>query len=96
MLAFSPGENFYDFLVRDEAIGVRCPIFVAAESDSNAVNSTEQLLGAVPAAIRVLSRLRHASHGATMLRREINPRGGAENWAAVLEFLALLPEEPPA
>lgn len=96
MLAFSPGENFYDFLVRDAAIGVRCPVFVAAESDSNAVKSAEQLLDAVPAAIRVLFRPRHATNGATMLRRDINPRGGAENWAAVLEFLALLPEEPPA
>ena len=45
---------------------------------------------------RVLFRPRHATHGATMLRRDVNPRGGAENWAAMLEFLALLPEEPPA
>ena len=51
---------------------------------------------AVPASPRILFRPRHATHGATMLRRDVNPRGGAENWAAVLEFLGLLPDEPPA
>jgi dienelactone hydrolase len=96
MLAFSPGEYFYDFSVHDSASRVRCPVFVAAENDPNAVASAERLLDAVPATIRVLFRPRHATHGATMLRRDVNPRGGAENWAAMLEFLALLPEEPPA
>lgn len=96
ILAFSPGEYSYDFSVHDAAARVRCPVFVASEDDPHAMASAERLLDAVPAAVRVLFRPRHATHGATMLRRDVNPRGGAENWAAVLEFLALLPEEPPA
>jgi hypothetical protein len=60
------------------------------------MTSAERLLDAASAKIRVLFHPRHATHGATMPRRDINPRGGAENWAAVLEFLALLPDEPPA
>lgn len=96
ILAFSPGEYFDDLSIRESATRVRCPVFVAAENDPHAINGAERLLDAVPAATRVLFRPRHATAGATMLRRDINPRGGPENWAAVLEFLALLAEEPPA
>jgi dienelactone hydrolase len=96
VLAFSPDEYFYDLSVREAAARVRCPVFVTSENDPYAIAAAEALLDAVPAPIRVVFRPRHATPGVTMLRRDVNPRGGGENWAAVMEFLALVEEQPPA
>jgi dienelactone hydrolase len=90
VLAFSPAEYFYGNSVRDAASRVRCPVFVTSENEAGAIEEAGRIIEAVPAAIRVTFRPRHATEGATMLRRDINPRGGAENWAAVMEFLGLL------
>jgi dienelactone hydrolase len=90
VLAFSPAEYFYGISVRDAASRVRCPVFVTAENNAGAIDEARKILDAVPAAIRVMFRPRHATKGATMLRRDINPHGGAENWTAVMEFLDLL------
>jgi dienelactone hydrolase len=96
VLAFSPAEYFYGISVRDAAMRVHCPVFVTSENSAGAIDEATKIIDAVPAAIRVTFRPRHATDGATMLRRDVNPRGGGENWAAVMEFLDLLDGMPPS
>lgn len=96
ILAFSPAEYFHGISVHDSAMQVRCPVFVTSENTAGAMDEARKIVEAVPAAIRVTFRPRYATKGATMLRRDVNPRGGGENWTAVMEFLGLLDGQPPS
>jgi dienelactone hydrolase len=96
VLAFSPGEYVQGVSVHDAAARVTCPVFVTSDDDPGEIDDAEKVLDAVPGKIKVMFRPRHAMQGATMLRADINLRGSSENWAAVLEFLALIDREPPA
>jgi alpha-beta hydrolase superfamily lysophospholipase len=88
LLAFSPGEYLAGVSVRAAAARVRCPAFVTSASDAEEERAAATLLEAVPGAPKRQHRARAGLHGSATLRADRNPRGAAENWAAVTAFLA--------
>lgn len=85
LLAFSPGEYLPGFSVRGAAARVNCPAFVA--SDRGEEGEAARLLDAVRGAPKRQFRPVAGAHGSSILRADRNPRGAAQAWAAVREFL---------
>jgi dienelactone hydrolase len=93
VMAFSPGEylqenNRNDHSVRDAAAEVRVPVFVTSALDTEEIAAARAIAGAVPGSSTVqFVPKRGGVHGSSTLRRDRNPKGAEENWAAVEQFL---------
>lgn len=87
VLSFSPGEYFGSaFSVKDAAAQVRAPVFVTSASDSGEEAAAKEIISAVPGA-KTQFVPKHGTHGSATLRKDQNPKGAEENWAAVEAFL---------
>jgi dienelactone hydrolase len=90
LLAFSPGEYFdNNHLIRDAAAKVNIPVFVDSAKDDKEVEVARSIIDAVPdtkGKVQFVPQIAGV-HGASTLRDDRNPRGAAENWAAVMDFL---------
>ena len=90
VLAFSPGE----YLARKDAVktaarALRVPVFVDQASDPEELAASKAILAVVPGPDKQLFVPRVAGvHGSSTLREDRNAKGAAENWDAVLAFLA--------
>ncbi len=90
VLAFSPGEYLGDdHSVRDAAAQVRVPVFVTSALDPEEIAAARKIVQAVPgsSAVQFVPK-RGGVHGSSTLIQERNPKGAAENWAAVERFLS--------
>lgn len=87
VMAFSPGE-YLDASVAGASQKVVVPVFVTSASDQNEIAAAKAILDASPAAIKVQLVPKSGVHGSSTLRSSSNPGGAAENWSAVLAFLA--------
>jgi dienelactone hydrolase len=90
LLAFSPGEYLAGpSSVRSAAASI--PIFVTSAKESGEVAQAKAILDAASARQKVQFVPYIAGvHGSSTLRSDRNPKGAAENWAAVKAFLASL------
>lgn len=90
VLAFSPGEYLgRKDAVRTAARTLRVPLFVDQASDPEELAASKAILAAAPGPDKVLFVPRVAGvHGSSTLREDRNAKGAAENWDAVLAFLA--------
>jgi dienelactone hydrolase len=88
VLGFSPGEYFGDKRVSQAAARVTVSIFVTSAKDDEEIAAARAILAASPSKTRVQFLPAIAGvHGSSTLRSDRNPKGAAENWAAVLSFL---------
>jgi dienelactone hydrolase len=92
LLAFSPGEYLASpSSVRSAAAQLSIPIFVTSAKESGEVAQAKAILDAASARQKVQFVPYIAGvHGSSTLRSDRNPKGAAENWAAVKAFLASL------
>lgn len=90
VLAFSPGEYLGEpGLVRDAVARVAAPVFVTSAADPAEIAAAKTLLAAARSAVRVQHvPAQGGVHGSSTLIPDKNPRGAADNWRAVLAFLA--------
>jgi len=90
VLAFSPGEYLgRKDAVRTAARTLRVPVFVDQASEPEELAASKEILAVVPGSDKVLFAPRVAGvHGSSTLRDDRNAKGAAENWDAVLAFLA--------
>jgi dienelactone hydrolase len=90
VLAFSPGEYLKDkHGVRDAAAHVSIPIFVTSAKDAEEIDAAKSIIAASPSKEKTQFIPKVAGvHGSSTLRADRNPAGEAENWTAVVAFLA--------
>ena len=90
VLSFSPGEYFGSaFAVKRAAAKVAAPVFVTSASDAGEIAAAKAIAAAVPGEATQFVPKRGV-HGSSTLRSDENPKGTAENWAAVEAFLVPL------
>ena len=90
LLSFSPGEYFGSaFSVKMAAAKVAAPVFVTSASDAGEIAAAKEIVAAVPGQATQFVPKRGV-HGSSTLRDDQNPKGAAENWAAVDAFLVPL------
>jgi pimeloyl-ACP methyl ester carboxylesterase len=90
VLSFSPGEYFgAAFSVKMAAAKVAAPVYITSASDAGEIAAAKAIAAAVPGKATQFVPKRGA-HGSSTLRDDENPKGAAENWAAVEAFLAPL------
>ena len=90
LLSFSPGEYFGPvFSVKMAAAKVTAPVFVTSASDASEIAAAKAIVAALPGEATQFVPKRGV-HGSSTLRDDQNPKGTAENWAAVEAFLAPL------
>ena len=90
VLSFSPGEYFGSaFSVKMAAAKVAAPVFVTSASDAGEISAAKAIVAAVQGQVTQFAPKRGV-HGSSTLRSDENPKGEAENWAAVEAFLAPL------
>jgi alpha-beta hydrolase superfamily lysophospholipase len=89
VLSFSPGEYLgTPTLVQTAAAKVDLPIFVTSAKDKEEIANAKLILAASPSKMKTQFVPQIAGvHGSSTLRNDRNPKGMAENWAAVLAFL---------
>jgi len=89
LLAFSPDEYFdHKPDVHAAAAKLTIPVFVTSAQDSGEIAAAKSLLDVVPGSTKVQFVPTHGGvHGSSILRKDRNPDGGTEAWAAVLGFL---------
>ncbi|WP_218081072.1 alpha/beta hydrolase [Anthocerotibacter panamensis] len=90
VLSFSPGEYLGGAdTVRSAAAKVTIPVFVTSAKDTEEITQAKTILAAVASSQKrqFVPRI-NGVHGSSTLRQDINPKGMAENWQAVLEFLS--------
>jgi dienelactone hydrolase len=90
ILAFSPGEYLHgSSTVRKAAAQVSIPIFVTSAKDPKEIAVAKSVLDVAPSAEKSQFIPKIAGvHGSSTLRKDQNPDGAEENWAAVKQFLA--------
>jgi alpha-beta hydrolase superfamily lysophospholipase len=88
VLSFSPGEYFGATSVSGAAAKVTAPVYITSASDTGEVAEAKAIANAVPAGLATQFVPRHGVHGASTLRKDQNPKGLVENWAALEAFLA--------
>ncbi|HEV2489788.1 MAG TPA: alpha/beta fold hydrolase [Candidatus Acidoferrales bacterium] len=90
VLSFSPGEYFSDkHMIRDAAAKLNIPVYVTSAKDYEEEEAARSILDFVADTkdkVQFLPRIAGV-HGSSTLRDDRNPRGAAENWSAVLDFL---------
>lgn len=93
VLAFSPGEYFDNkSLVRDAASHVNAAVYVTSANSAEEIESARGILAASPSSLKQ-QYIPHSGgvHGSSTLIASHNPKGAADNWKAVLAFLARVP-----
>jgi dienelactone hydrolase len=90
ILAFSPGEYLRgSATVRKAAAQVSIPIFVTSAKDPKEIAVAKSIVDASHSAGKNQFVPQIAGvHGSSTLRKDQNPDGAEENWAAVKQFLA--------
>lgn len=93
VLAFSPGEYFdKKSLVRDAASHVTAAIYVTSANTDEEIESARGILAASPSPLKQQYIPRSGGvHGSSSLIPSRDPEGAADNWNAVLAFLARVP-----
>jgi dienelactone hydrolase len=96
LLTFSPGEYLgQPHLVENAARELHIPVFVDTAKDEEEISAARPIAQAAHAT-QFIPRIAGV-HGSSTLRQDRNPKGAAENWRAVEEFLAkVLPSEDAA
>jgi dienelactone hydrolase len=90
VLAFSPGEYFDNkSLVRDAASRVTAAIYATSANTDEEIESARSILAASPSSLKQ-QYIPHSGgvHGSSTLIAARDPKGAADNWKAVLAFLA--------
>lgn len=89
VLAFSPDEYLADkTVVKKAAAQVTAPVFVTSAKEAGEIAAAKAVLGAVPGADKTQFVPKIAGvHGSSTLIDARDPKGAAENWAAVEAFL---------
>jgi dienelactone hydrolase len=92
ILAFSPGEYLHgSSTVLKAAAQVSIPIFVTSAKDPKEIAVAKSIFDASPSVEKIQFIPQIAGvHGSSTLRKDQNPDGVEENWAAVKHFLAKL------
>ena len=90
VLSFSPGEYLGGSdLVHAAAAKVAVPVFVSQAKDRGEIDAAKSIMAAVLAKEKTqFVPTRDGVHGSSSLREDANPRGAADYWMAVTEFLA--------
>jgi len=90
ILAFSPGEYLRgSSTVRKAAAQISIPIFATSAKDPKEIAVAKSILDASPSVEKIQFTPQIAGvHGSSTLRKDQNPDGVEENWAAVKQFLA--------
>ena len=87
VLAFSPGEYLGEPHIVESAAGqVHVPVFVDCAKDDGEISVARTIAQAAHGK-QFIPKLA-GIHGSSTLRQDKNPKGSAENWQAVQEFLA--------
>jgi dienelactone hydrolase len=89
LLSFSPGEYLGgSATVRNAAAKVKIPVFVTSAKDPEEIAEAKKIVSAVAASSKTqFVPTLGGVHGSSTLRQDRNPKGAAENWQAVLQFL---------
>jgi dienelactone hydrolase len=89
LLAFSPGEYLDGPSdVRKAATLLSLPVFVTSAKSKDEIDAARAILNATTSSEKTQFVPRvDGVHGSSTLRRDRNPRGADENWAAVKRFL---------
>ncbi|GAC1624761.1 MAG: hypothetical protein NVS9B10_11040 [Nevskia sp.] len=92
VLSFSPGEYLGGSdTVRKAAERLSVPLYVSSSKDAEEVAQARRIFVAAGSGEKTQFVPAVAgAHGSSTLREDRNPRGAAENWKAVLGFLAAL------
>jgi dienelactone hydrolase len=86
VMAFSPGEYLgQPTLVRQSAAKVRVPVFVTSAKDEEEISAARGISQAAHG-VQFVPKT-GGVHGSSTLRHDRNPKGEAENWQAVEQFL---------
>jgi hypothetical protein len=90
LIAFSPGEYLGgSTTVQNTAAQLSIPIFVTSAKDQGEIENARAIVAAAGSTSKVQFVPHSAGiHGSSTLRADRNPKGSAENWAVVKEFLA--------
>jgi dienelactone hydrolase len=87
VLAFSPGEYLdQPHVVEQAAAQVHVPVFVTSAKDEGEI-SIARTLSKAAQGTQFIPKIAGV-HGSSTLRQDRNPKGQAENWEAVEQFLA--------
>ena len=77
------------------AKSVRLPVFIDQAKDSEEVAASQTIFDVLPGTDKTLFQAQvEGVHGSATLREDRDPRGAAENWAAVERFLARFSTRP--
>lgn len=89
VLAFSPAEYFDDtHFVRKAAAKVTAPVFITQAKDGEEIAAAKQIFDTLPGPNKQQFVPKTAGvHGSSTLIDARDPKGAAENWAAVEAFL---------
>ena len=89
LLTFSPGEYLDGPSdVRNAAARLSLPVFVTSAKSKDEIDAARTILKATTSSEKTQFVPRvEGVHGSSTLRRDRNPRGADENWAAVKKFL---------
>lgn len=89
VLSFSPGEYLgSDTMVQSAAAKLDIPLYVTSAKDDEEIASARAIVNAAPSQKKIQFIPKNAGvHGSSTLRTDRNPKGAAENWAAVQAFL---------
>lgn len=91
VLSFSPGEYLDGVNVQQAASKVTCPVFIDTAKDPKEIASAKPIFEALPSQNKTMFEPGTAgNHGSSTLRMDKDPRGAAENWKAVGQFLSQL------
>ena len=95
LLAFSPGEYLDGPSdVRKAAAKLSLPVFVTSAKSKDEIDAARTILDATMSTEKTQFVPRSEGvHGSSTLRKDRNPRGAAENWAAVKNFLMKVLQE---
>ncbi len=92
LLSFSPAEYLgTPELVRNAAAQVAIPLYITSSMSSAEIEAAKAIFDAAPSMSKTLFVPKLGGvHGSSTLNEARNPKGGLENWQAVLEFLSAI------
>ena len=90
VLAFSPGEYFDDdHMIRRAAAKLDMAVYITSADTPEEIRGAGDILGVVPAPVKQQYVPKSGGvHGSSTLIAARDPKGAADNWNAVLAFLA--------
>jgi dienelactone hydrolase len=88
ILAFSPGEYFYDKqLTQQAAADANMPVFITSASTPDEIAAAGKIAAAVPGGHAQQYVPKVGVHGSSTLIATKDPKGAEDNWHAVMAFL---------